>query len=211
MVDDRAVGIIHVSQLASLIGIGGATAVDERRQAWDLAAMLRIWVRIVGLLDWPTMLAATPSRGRSVRELVVNVFEMIRPLQDAWAGDDFVIDVPSERPVAESLDAPGLTRYMEGIASQWEAFVVAHEIDERPSAVPVWRTIESGERRPLGELPFGGILSFVANHTAGHLRQTTVFLDRRGIGHAPDRLEQFDVQLAADPFDDAAAPAPFAP
>jgi hypothetical protein len=209
-VDDRIVGIIHVSQLYSLLGLARPADLGERRRAWDLVTMQQIWLSVIRPLEWATILAPTPSRGRSIRELAVNVFQMFRPLQTAWETGRFVIDVPSEMAIVQSLDAPRLAHYLEEIALEWEAFVLEHDDRQPPSerTTRVWRTTDSGERTLLGELPFGGVLAFVANHTAGHLRQVAAVLDRSGIPHAPDRLERFDVELAADPFDEAAQ-APF--
>ena len=88
VVDGRTTAIYHVSQVASLLGMTAAASAESVRLAWDLAAVLEAWSDQLATIDFQTMIAPTPSRGRTIRNLTVNVHEPIHELTIAWGAGD---------------------------------------------------------------------------------------------------------------------------
>ena len=67
--------ILHISQLASLLGLEAPATLEVSRLAWDATAVLDSWLTLIRRLDFDTLIVPTPSRGRSLRNLTVNVFQ----------------------------------------------------------------------------------------------------------------------------------------
>lgn len=78
-----------------------------------------------GGLDWGLLTTPTPARGRTLRELIVNVFHPIDLLSQAWATGIFAWhpDRDSER-VERLIDKDTVVRYAETIHQGWTTFVL---------------------------------------------------------------------------------------
>jgi hypothetical protein len=209
-IGDRIVGgLMHVSQVASLLGLDDPSGVDARRHAWDIATIQQVWLDVLAAVDWKTMTSPTPTRNRTVRDLVVNVFEVFSLLEDAWQSGEFVVSPEGQERQVESLtERDDAIRYAEERAARWSAFLLEHFVDDVQHPGPdvdVWEDL--GERRrKRATLPFAALLAFARNHTALHLRQVSVFLDRAGIEHPSDAvLDQLSgLQLPADVYGEGA-------
>jgi len=91
-------------------------------------------------------------------------------------------------------------------STSWQEFAQEHyggETFEQGPTVAVWDQVGT-QRRSRGEVSFGGLVSWGCNHTAGHLKQVTTFLDRRGIEHVGGALDSFDITLPDDPYGEGA-------
>jgi hypothetical protein len=140
------------------------------------------------------LLEATPSRGRSLRNLTVNVFHPFALLPGAWAGEGF----PSHPEVDELLEQPLRTAgdvvgYAQSIYEAWTGFL--GEVDNRVRtglAVP----------SPRGELSWHDLLDHQRWHAAFHYRQLVAFLDARDVVRpAPLPLELLeDLELPDEVF-----------
>lgn len=198
-VDGVASGIMHVSQIASMLGLEGAglATLEGPRLAWDISTILDAWVEHLRLLDWETICAPTPSRGRSLRNLTVNTFHPISLLPGAlttgafpWNTDD------DDAREAELHSADDAVDYAWGIAVEWQGWLLgADEVLERAAGVEV-----SHERR--GDLDGVTLLAAQRWHAAFHYRQLKVFLASRGIELPGSfRIEALaDLDLPAEVF-----------
>ena len=72
-----------------MLGLEAPGAAEVTRLAWDAAAVLGAWVELIEPLDFDTLTAPTPSRGRSLRNLTVNVFHPFELLPGAFDTGDF--------------------------------------------------------------------------------------------------------------------------
>lgn len=189
-IGDRIQAVIHVSQLYSLLGIDLPEQFNERSLAWDVLTVMESWLAIIRGLDEQQLLAPTPARNRSARDLLVDTFEKIAKGPPAWSSADYVVVVDTEDVARTITDVTAAVRYAEDNISVWREFLLEHYGDEKAEkgpSVAVWE-IGFGKRRDRGTVDFAVILSFLRNHTAMHLRQVTVALDRAGIGHSGDGL-----------------------
>ena len=73
VVTGHAFPVLHVSQIASALGLPPAPSGDPQRDGADAAVILEAWLGHIHELEWETLLRPTPSRGRSLRNLTVNV------------------------------------------------------------------------------------------------------------------------------------------
>lgn len=138
--------------------------------------LLRAWLDHVRPLPWPLILAPTPSRGRTIRELTVNTFHPFELLPDAWETGCF--DWHPERDVdreAVLTTAETLARFGQSACDGFAAFLIraGDELDERDPLVS----------SPRGDLRYSRLLTSQRWHAAFHYRQLLVFLDDSG--HAP--------------------------
>lgn len=191
-VGDRVQAIIHVSQLYSLLGLDLPDEFNERSLAWDVLTMMESWLGVIRSLDDVQLFAPTPARNRSPRDLLVDTFEKIAKGPPAWSSGDYVVVVDTEDVARTIIDAPTAIRYAEANIVAWREFLLEHFGDEAQAvkgpSVAVWE-IGFGKRRERGTVEFGVVLSFLRNHTAMHLRQVTVALDRAAIRHPDDGLD----------------------
>ena len=170
---------MHPSQIASLLGLaGGSGGVgadgDGLRLAWDLSAILDAWVDHLRLLDWETICAPTPSRGRTLRNLTCNTFHPITLLPGAaehgvflWNPDD---DATREAALA---DTPAAVAYAATIATDFQGWLLGAE-----------GLLAGAGSRPVktlrGDLDMATLLVAQRWHAAFHYRQLKVFLASRG-------------------------------
>ncbi|MGQ0550403.1 MAG: hypothetical protein ACT4PY_12135 [Armatimonadota bacterium] len=164
--------------------------------AWDIVTILEAWIRHVRELDWALLMTPTPARGRTLRELIVNVFHPIELLSHAWLTGTFAWhpDRDPER-VERLVDNDAVVRYADTIHQGWTAFVLETGDRELASRDPV---IES----PRGALPYSALLSAQRWHAAFHYRQLIIFLTGEGLTLSePLALDRFaDLTLPAEVF-----------
>jgi hypothetical protein len=165
--------ILHVSQIASALGLPAPAGGQSSAAAWDLVSILDAWRGHLTTVDWETMIAPTPSRGRSLRSLTVNTFHPVELLPGAWTTGrfDWDPDLDEEREQALTGAQP-VRSYAERIAGTWNDFAleIGDELAERDPNVT----------SPRGDVPFSDLLASQRWHAAYHYRQVVAFLGARG-------------------------------
>jgi len=163
------VPILHVSQIAAELGLPAPPGLERARLAWDIAAILDAWVERLRGIDWELLMRPTPSRGRSLRNLTVNVFHPIELLPEAWEHGRFDW-YPDEDPAREGeLRSPDeVVRYAERIGVGWSSFLLelGDEIERRDPAVA----------SPRGDVTYAELLASQRRHADFHLREVEEFL-----------------------------------
>jgi len=177
VVDGEALPILHVSQLAAALGLPSPEAAPGARLAADTADLLRAWLDQVRPLPWSVLVEPTPSRGRSLRNLTVNVFHPFTLLPAAWAGDGFAWDPDEDALREQRLEtAASVVGYAQSIHESWSAFLGGVDDLDRPGLV-----VPS----PRGALDWLALLDHQRWHAAFHYRQLIAFLDARGDSRPP--------------------------
>lgn len=180
-----AISVWHPTQAAQILGLPEVAGGDPVRCAWDLHAILDSWINCVAALPWDLLNQPTPSRGRSLHDLMVNVFRPVEFLDTAWSEGTFGYDngAADQELVNATPDAESLIRFAEGIQQRWSAFL-AESADELGEDRQVTSPIK-------GDLPYSVLLDAQRLHAAQHLRQLVTFLESRGIAPATTlRLDQ---------------------
>ena len=174
VVAGHAVPVLHVSQIASALGLPPAPSGDPQRDGADAAVILEAWLGHIRELDWQTLLRPTPSRGRSLRNLTVNVFHPFELLPAAWTNHRF-----DWQPEADHIRETAITNtgvlysFAEHTAANWRRF--PNDIgDKLVSCDPVVSS-------PRGDLVFSALLSSQRLHAAYHYRQLLYVLDKDGL------------------------------
>jgi hypothetical protein len=165
--------ILHVSQLASMLGLEVPAQLEASRLGWDATAVLESWLDLIRRLDLETLLLPTPSRGRSLRNLTVNVFHPFELLPTAFDEGRFDWDPDlDEAREAPLQDAAAVVVYASVRHVAWQDWLLEHEAEllARDPAVD----------SPRGSLTYGNLLASQCWHAAFHYRQLLVFLDGRG-------------------------------
>jgi hypothetical protein len=162
----------HPSQAAALLGIAAPAGDEPVRMGWDVSAVLTAWIECVEALPWEVLNAPTQSRGRTLRDLSVNVFRPIELLAEAWSSGRFFWDVPADDARVAALSDPGLLLdYLRPIQEMWEGFVGTTGDDlAEPKAVATSK----------GDLTYRELLDAQRLHAAYHLRQLVAFLEADG-------------------------------
>jgi hypothetical protein len=176
LVGGRTFPIMHPSQIASLLDLPGSEpGVDSVRLGWDTVSILDNWVELLPQVSWESLVAPTPSRGRSVRNLTVNTFRPFELLMEAWRSHTFrwytgEADTERERPLVDREKLAGFAR---GTLRRWEDFLMetGEELGEDPK-------IESSR----GKVSYSVILRSQKWHAAFHHRQIVTFLRSEGVG-----------------------------
>lgn len=175
VVAGAATPILHRSQLASLLGLPPAAEGEATALAWDCVGLLAAWVAAIGPLPFDVLLQPTPSRGRSLRNLTVNVchpFELL-PTACTRGGFDWDPERDGEREAALA-DARSVVAYAAERHRGWLAFL-GEDGDRLDPGLEV--------RTPRGALTLGGLLAQQRWHAAYHYRQLTAFL--AAVGRPP--------------------------
>ncbi len=161
--------ILHVSQLAAALGLEAPAAGASTRLAWETLPMLRSWLDRLRPLDYDLLLRPTKSRGRSLRNLTVNVFHPFDLLPAAWSSSSFPWE-PERDDEREALlgTADEVVSYAARILADWTDFVLE-------------RSEELGGRDPVvvsprGDLPFSTLLDSQVEHVRFHHAQLVDFL-----------------------------------
>jgi hypothetical protein len=172
-VDGVASPILHVSQLASLLGLEAPLQLEVWRLASDATAVLGSWLELIRQLDFETLIAPTPSRGRSLRNLTVNVFQPFELLPIAFEEGRFDWD-PSLDEVREAPlhDAAAVVDYAADRYLSWQAWLFDHEAALLADDPDV--------DTPRGKVRYRNLLDSQRWHAAFHYRQLLVFLESRG-------------------------------
>jgi glutaredoxin len=186
VLDGATTAIYHVSQVAALLGMTPAQGGDAARLSWDIAALLEAWSDELLEVDWELMTLGTRSRGRTVRNLTVNVHEPIHELTVAWETGvfDWNTELDEERATALG-DANELRAYAHARTAEWITFLSGLG-DELSLGDPM---IRAGDE----DVTFSSLLDAQRFHAAFHYRQLRVFLSERnaarGAGFDLARLE----------------------
>ena len=187
--------ILHVSQLATMLGLEAPAHLEATRLAWDAAAVLDAWVKLIRPLDQETLTAPTPSRGRSVRNLTVNVFHPFELLPTAFETGRFDWDPTLDEDREAALqDAAAVVAYASDRHLAWQDWLRENErelLAQDPD-------IES----PRGSVTYANLLDAQRWHAAFHYRQLLAFLDGRGydLTGAPALASLDDLTLPAEIF-----------
>lgn len=169
---------MHPSQIASLLGLAGASGAggDGLRLAWDLSAILEAWVDHLRLLDWETICASTPSRGRTLRNLTCNTFHPITLIPGAAEHGEFPWDPDGDDEREAALDgADAAVDYASTIATDFQGWLLGTE-DLLAGAGAGSRPVKTLR----GAVDVVTLLVAQRWHAAFHYRQLKVFLASRG-------------------------------
>ncbi len=174
MVDGTVTPILHVSQLAAALGLEPPAPPTASTVALETVSVLESWLELVRPLDLETLTAPTASRGRSVRNLTVNVFHPFELLPSAWDESSFPWDPErdDERELA-LVTAGDVHAYAEGALASWSRFVrrLGADLDARDPVV----------RSPRGDVRFSALLDGQLRHAIFHREQLVAFLLDRGL------------------------------
>jgi hypothetical protein len=180
VIDDRPVEVMHPVQAATALGLPVPPRERTKQLAWDIHTLFEAWRRTIAALTWETLMLPTPSRGRTLRNLHVNVSRPIALLPTALRQRHFDwhpepghpdSDDEIERTLGSLEDA---SAFADEIASGYMLFLMEAE-EELETQDPVVRTSHHGA------LPFSALLEHQRAHVAFHFRQMDVFLEREGI------------------------------
>jgi hypothetical protein len=158
------VPVLHVSQIAEALGLPRPASEDPQRDGTDAAVILEAWLGHICELDWGTLLRPTPSRGRSLRNLTVNVFHPFELLSGAWTTHRFDWQPEADHIRETAITNTGvLYRFAERAAADWQRFLdnVGDRLGSRDPVVSSLR----------GDVAFSALLSFQRWHAAYHYRQ----------------------------------------
>ena len=186
--------MLHVSQIAAALGLPETAVNDPARLGRDAADVLGAWLSHLRELDFDLVTRPTPSRGRSLRNLTVNVFHPFELLPEAWKTGrfDWDPDRDAEREW-QLVDAASVVHFAERAAAGWGGFL--HESGE---------ALELSDRlvgTPRGEVAYSSLLDFQRWHAAYHYRQLVTFL--RAEDATPERvlpLGSLDLALPSDVY-----------
>ena len=166
--------ILHVSQLAAALGLRAPPAQDATRAAWETLPVLRSWLDHLRGLDGRLLTEPTASRGRSLRNLTVNVFHPFELLPEAWESLGFPWEPERDDEREALLETPAdVTRYAERILAGWTGFVLRHT-DELGRRDPVIAS-------PRGKTGFAALLASQREHALFHHEQLVAFLSAHGL------------------------------
>jgi len=178
MIDGRAIAIQSVAQIAAALGLTDVDRLGSAVLAKDATSLLEDWARAIRDLDWDLLLEPTPSRGRSLRNLTVNVFHPFELLPSAWASGEFAWDPDRDGDRESRLpDSASVSAYVGRTLSEWHEFLrdVSEELQVHDP------TIAS----PRGEVLYSQLLDAQRWHVAFHSRQLDAFLLDKSEAHEP--------------------------
>ena len=187
---------MHVSQLAALLGLPAPPSLESTRLGYDLLLLVESWAVNIRALPWETLVAASPSRGRSIRNLTMNAIYPISLLPSAWETGSLpwgVRDVDEELAV-QYTSTGALADFVDEVYGMWSGFMLDSE-ETLARSDPIVET-------PRGLLPYSQLLSSQRWHVAFHHRQVVEFLLGEGIEPAHRlRVEHLgDLTLPASVF-----------
>ena len=156
--------MLHVSQVAETLGLPWSASLPSSVLASDTRTLLSAWGHGIAALDVGDLLAPTPSRGRSLRNLTVNVHHPFELLPEAWRSGVFPWDPDRDGEREERLaDAAAVRAYAAATSAAWGSFVasVGGGLDAADPEVETLR----------GTVRFSVVLDTQRWHAAFHLRQ----------------------------------------
>jgi len=158
----RAHPVLHVSQIAELLGLAAPRAGSPVREGADALAILDAWLERARSARWETLLQPTSARGRSLRNLTVNVFHPFELLPAAWTSGEFPWRPEEDGALELGLtDEAGLFGWAEAAAAGWRSFLDREDVTARDPVVT----------SPRGEMRFSALVAFQHWHAAYHYRQ----------------------------------------
>ncbi len=166
--------MLHRTQIATALGLPAPKTEERQRLAWDIVPVLDAWIAHLGHVDWEVLVRPTPSRGRSLRNLTVNVFDPVSLLPDAFLAGRFEwYPEEDDRREQELRSTEDVARLATDAAARWMAFLGDHgqELDQRDPPVASSR----------GDVDFGALLEYQRWHAAFHYRQMVEFLRGQGV------------------------------
>jgi hypothetical protein len=181
----------HPTHVAKLLGIPTDPRHGPERVAADLVRVLDAWLEVIRSAPWQLLLEPTPSRGRTSRELVVNVFKFVDLLPEAWETGEWngALEVGMDRWLAEEervemtlTDRGKVEAYAEPIRDAVATFFdgVESELGASESRF----ILNAG-----GGLAYPDVLDGQRIHAAQHYRQVATHLHSRGTPVPMDALE----------------------
>jgi hypothetical protein len=173
VVDGIASPVLHVSQLASMLGLEAPPTLEATRLAWDSVALLEAWLGLIAPLGFEPLTAPTPSRGRSLRNLTVNVFHPFELLPAAFEAGRFDWDPESDDEREAALeDTAAVVGYADARLAGWRSWLTGHESELAGRDPQV--------SSPRGQVAYSTLLDFQRWHAAFHYRQLLAVLDTAG-------------------------------
>lgn len=167
--------ILHVSQLAALLGLPAPPSLESTRLGYDILLVVESWAANLRALPWELLVAPTPSRGRSVRNLTMNAVYPISLLPPAWETGELpwgIRDIDEDLASAYS-DSAALADFADETYATWSMFMLEEE-ETLARADPIVET-------PRGKLPYSQLLSSQRWHISFHHRQITEYLLGAGV------------------------------
>lgn len=195
IVDGRLTPLMHSTQIATALGLPVSHTQEGQRLAWDLVPILDGWIAHVGRLDWDLLVRPTPSRGRTLRNLTVNVFHPVALLPGAFLSGRFEWYPEQDDRREQELDSPrAVVEFTRPVADAWLVFLQDHgdDLAERNPRVAASR----------GDIEYSALLDYQRWHAAFHYRQMLEFLRLEGIvvPGAFDPESLVDLELPAEVF-----------
>ena len=126
------------------------------------------------MIDLPLLVKPTPSRGRTLRELTVNVFHPFELLPSAWETGEFDWHPENDAERARQLeDADAVLAFAQRASDGWNLHLLeaGAELDARNPVVT----------SPRGRIAYSTLLTSQRWHAAFHYRQLKVFLEAEGM------------------------------
>jgi hypothetical protein len=185
--------ISTMAQLAAAVGAPPPPGAPVARDAGDVIALLDAWVAHLRGFSWEFLSAASPSRGRTLRELTVNVFSPFDLLPTAWESGEFPWHPEDDEARGAAFAGHAeLVDWAADVARQWARFVAVEQDG-----------FETGRQllSPRGRLAWGPLLASQRWHAAFHYRQLVHFADREGVGRPRGVLELESLRDLALPDD----------
>lgn len=195
-IDGVSTPVLNLRQLAGLLGIPAPPGFESTQLGYDLLQIVDSWAANLQALPWELIVAPTPSRDRSVRNLTMNAVYPISLLPKAWATGRFdwgIVDLDDELGQVYT-SAEQLAEFAHGVHRAWAEFMLESEealaLDD-PLVVT-----------PRGQSRYSELLASQRWHIAFHHRQIVEYLALEGVEPAhPFRVEQLaDVKLPATVF-----------
>jgi hypothetical protein len=186
VVDGAPRPILDVSQLAQALGLPEPETAATLEAAHGAAAILSAWVRHLERLESHLLTKPTPSRGRSLTNLTVNVFHPFDLLPASWRTGRFDWEPgrDGEREARLTTHAE-LTTFARGVERRWRRFV-AEAGDDLARRETVVSTL-------WGDLAYSTLLASQRWHAAFHYRQVVEFLRSEGVA-LPDALNVAELE-----------------
>jgi hypothetical protein len=178
-----------------MLGLEAPEQLEAPRLAWDATAVHDAWSALIEPLDLATLIEPTPSRGRSLRNLTVNVFHPFELLPAAFDEGWFDWDPDDDEEREAALqNADAVAAYANDRRHAWREWLLAREDDLRG------RDPDVGS--PRGTVTYTNLLASQRWHAAFHYRQLLAFLEARGhdVSRAWSLERMSELELPTDVF-----------
>jgi hypothetical protein len=165
---------MHPTQIATALGLPVPSTEEGQRLAWDIVPILDAWIAHVEQVEWQLLVRPTPSRGRTLRNLTVNVFDPVSLLPDAFLSGRFEWYPEEDHRREQDLGSTGeVVEFARDRVDAWMTFLANHgeELAQRNPPVASSR----------GDVDFAALLEYQRWHAAFHYRQMVEFLRAEGI------------------------------